>query len=206
MAGEKKKNDEEREEESVPEPSGSAAPSTEASDEPLSDADLAALREQAAKADEFEENWLRTAADLQNLQRRAARDKDLARRMAVRDLLSALLPCFDNLERAVSSSDEGTPEILLQGVSMVSTEIRRVLSDHGVEVVAPTAGERLDPTRHEAVFSRHDDEVEENLILEVHEKGYALGEVIIRPARVAVSLGVAPVDEEAEENKDPSGD
>ncbi|MEE2712691.1 MAG: nucleotide exchange factor GrpE, partial [Planctomycetota bacterium] len=69
-----------------------------------------------------------------------------------------------------------------------------------------TAGERLDPTRHEAVFSRHDDEVEENLILEVHEKGYALGEVIIRPARVAVSLGVAPVDEEAEENKDPSGD
>ena len=200
MAGKKERNDEE--EEVREETPSSAIDASEEPVEPLSDQDLAALRERAAKADEIEESWLRAAADLQNVQRRATRDKDLARRMAVRDLISALLPCFDNLERAVSSADDGTPEVLLQGVSMVSTEIRRVLSDHGVQLVDPAAGEPLDPTRHEAVFSRHDDDVEENLILEVHEKGYAIGEMIIRPARVAVSLGRAPANTEADENED----
>ena len=168
MAGEKERNEEE--EEILEDIASAATDAAEALDEPLSDQDLAALRKRATKADDFEESWLRAAADLQNLQRRATRDKDLARRMAVRDLISALLPCFDNLERAVNSAEEGTPEVLLQGVSMVSTEIRRVLSDHGVQLVDPAAGERLDPTRHEAVFSRHDDEVEENHILEIHER------------------------------------
>ena len=200
MAGEKERNEEE--EEILEDIASAATDAAEALDEPLSDQDLAALRKRATKADDFEESWLRAAADLQNLQRRATRDKDLARRMAVRDLISALLPCFDNLERAVNSAEDGTPEVLLQGVSMVSAEIRRALSDHGVQLVDPAAGERLDPTRHEAVFSRHDDEVEENHILEIHEKGYAVGEVIIRPARVAVSLGRAPDSTEVDESED----
>ena len=170
----------------------------ETKDVPLSQEDIAALQHRSEKADEFEENWLRTAADLQNLQRRATRDKELARKMAVRDLIGSLLPCFDNLERAVGSADDGsTLEVVLQGVSMVSTEIRRVLSDHGVKVIDPDDGESMDPSRHEAVFSRHEDEIDENVILEVHERGYAIGDVVIRPARVTVSLGPAPEAEDA---------
>lgn len=163
--------------------------------------DVTAAADAAAKAEEYQEKWLRTAAELQNLQKRLVRDKDLARRMAVRDLIRSLLPCFDNLERAVQSADTSSPEILIQGVSMVSGEITRILSDGGVAVIAPE-GERLDPTRHEAVSSRPDDDVEENLILEVHEKGYALGEMIIRPARVTISLGPRVATDETVDGSD----
>lgn len=189
MTGEKEREDEDG---LVEETADVTNDTTDELEETPSAKDVARLRERAAKADEFEESWLRAAADLQNIQRRATRDKDLARRMAVRDLISSLLPCFDNLERAVSSADEGTMDVLVQGVSMVSSEIVRVLSDHGVKLIEASEDERLDPTRHEAVFSRHADDVEENVILEVLEKGYAIGETIIRPARVTVSLGPAP--------------
>ena len=189
-----KKRDEDQREDPADEAVDPTGPET-----PLSDAALAALQERASKADEFEESWLRSAADLQNLQRRSTRDKDLARKMAVRDLIGALLPCFDNLERAVVSADSSSLDAVVEGVSMVSTEIRRVLSDHGVQVIDPTGDDRMDPMQHEAVFSRHEDEVEENVILEVHERGYAIGEVVIRPARVTVYLGPA---EQAEPTDD----
>ncbi|MAG55996.1 MAG: nucleotide exchange factor GrpE [Planctomycetes bacterium] len=182
----------------TPPPLPEGSDPSDASDEAVDPAELDILREKAGEADELKEQWLRAAADLQNLQRRLVRDKDLARRMAKRDLIGSLLPCFDNLERAVASADGTDVDVIVQGVSMVSSEIYRVLKEHGVEIIAP-ANEVLDPTRHEAVFSRHDDDVEENLILEVHEKGYALGEMVIRPARVSISLGKAPPEDERED-------
>jgi len=184
-----------------PEAEASAHTPADAAEEDTPPDEVTEMAEVAAKAEEYQENWLRTAAELQNLQKRLVRDKDLARRMAVRDLVRSLLPCFDNLERAVQSADTSSPEVLIQGVSMVSGEITRILSDGGVAVIAPS-GERLDPTRHEAVSSRPDAEVEENLILEVHEKGYALGEMIIRPARVTVSLGPPTQTDETPDGSD----
>lgn len=200
--GAEKNHDEERPDDVIPEEGDAPVETNEPVedtpvDEIVSADDLAALKEAAGKAQEFQDNWLRAVAELQNVQKRTARDKDLARRMAVRDIVRSLLPCFDNLERAVQSADASSPEVLIQGVSMVSGEIARLLTESGVAVIDPV-NERLDPTRHEAVFSRHDADVDENVILEVHEKGYSLGEMIIRPARVTVSLGPEPADHREE--------
>jgi molecular chaperone GrpE len=146
------------------------------------------IRELTEKAETYQENWLRAGAELQNLQKRAVRDREMARNLAVRDLVRALLPSFDNLERALLSTETGSFESLLQGVSMVSAEIRRVLLEQGIQIIEPEGG-KLDPSRHEAVSSRPDPDADENTILDVLEKGYALGDMVIRPARVLVSQG-----------------
>lgn len=150
--------------------------------------ELAALKERAARADEHQDSWMRAMADLQNLQRRLLREKDLARKMAVRDLARGLLPCFDNLERAIASSASGSLDAVVQGVAMVHEEIFRVLKEHGVRVIDP-AGDRLDPNLHEAIGSRCEPGVEANVVLDVLERGFALGDLIIRPARVTVATG-----------------
>lgn len=147
---------------------------------------LADLRDRAAKADQHYDAWMRVLADLQNLQRRALRDKEQARRMAVRDLVRALIPSFDNLDRALGASTPGAADPLLQGVTMVNKEIWRVLTENGVTILDPV-GTLLDPNMHEAIGSRHEPGTPVNTVLEVWERGYALGDMIIRPARVTVA-------------------
>lgn len=187
--------DEEQENKAGESAAPSAAPADTGPDETAPD-------QQTSQTDDYKDAWMRAAADLQNLQKRLSREKDLARRMAARDLIGALLPCFDNLQRAVASADKGSAEVLIQGVAMVDDAIQRTLQDHGVRVIDPQ-DQRLDPSLHEAVFSRHDEQVEENHILEVHEKGYALGDMVIRPARVAVSLGAPPAEVDAPDQDGP---
>ncbi len=152
---------------------------------PPTPAEFAALREKAAQRDDFQDRWLRVNAELQNLQRRIAREKDLARKLAMKDLLQNLLPSFDNLARALASG-AADPATVLVGVRMVHGEIHRVLADCGVQTIAP-GRERFDANVHEAILKRHEPGVEENTVLEVHEKGYRLGDLVIRPARVVVA-------------------
>lgn len=173
--------------------SASGAPSPEV---------LADLKDRAAKSDQHYDAWMRVLADLQNLQRRALRDKEQARRMAVRDLVRALIPSFDNLDRALSASAPGASDALLQGVTMVNKEIWRVLAENGVTILDPV-GAPLDPNLHEAISSRPEPGTPANTVLEVWERGYALGDMIIRPARVTVAceapLDIAPPDSSASE-------
>lgn len=159
--------------------SGGAAPK-------LSPTDLDSLRAKAASADDFQDRWLRVNAELQNIQRRNSQNVAQARRLAVRDVLAALIPSFDNLGRALSAPGVDEKNSVAVGVRMVSTEIQRILGELGVTVVDPLR-ERLDPNFHEAVARKPDASVEENTILEVHEKGYRLADLVIRPARVVVA-------------------
>jgi molecular chaperone GrpE len=148
--------------------------------------ELLELKDRAAKADVHYDSWMRVMADLQNLQRRSYRDKDQARRMAVRDLVKDLIPCFDNLDRALQVGTGAASEGLIAGLTMVSKEIWRVLQENGVQIIDPE-GAMLDPNLHEAIGSRFEDGVEANTVLDVWERGYALGDMIIRPARVTVA-------------------
>ena len=127
----------------------------------------------------------RTQADLENYRKRAAKEIAAAGQRAKSGLVGELLPVVDNLERALQSAQEGE-EHLLEGVKLVHAELVSVLSRNGVEMFDPK-GEKFDPTFHEALSTREDEEAGSGIVLDVVEKGYRLNGTVLRPARVVVS-------------------
>jgi molecular chaperone GrpE len=105
---------------------------------------------------------------------------------AIRDVV----PVLDDLERAIQAAGldpEGdSKDALAHGVLLVFRSLRDSLSRHGVEIVNPK-GDKFDPTQHEALSTQPAEGVESGVVVEVIQKGYRLGEQLIRPARVVVS-------------------
>jgi molecular chaperone GrpE len=127
----------------------------------------------------------RTQADFENFRKRAAKDTAAAGQRAKSGLVGELLPVVDNLERALQSAVE-TEGQLADGVRLVHSELIAVLGRNGVEQFDP-AGQRFDPTYHEALSVREQDDSEAGVVLDVVEKGYSLNGTVLRPARVVVS-------------------
>ena len=127
----------------------------------------------------------RTQADFENYRKRAAREAALAGQRAKAGLVRELLPAIDNLERALESADAGE-DGLAKGVELVLAELIGVLDRSGVQAFEPV-GEPFDPTVQEALATRKDQDAEPGRVLEVAQKGYRLGDTVIRPARVVVS-------------------
>ena len=135
--------------------------------------------------DEYLDLARRTQADFENYRKRAAKEAAAAGERAKSGLVRELLPIVDNLERALKSADEGEQH-LAEGVRLVHSELVAVLERNGVQQFDP-AGERFDPTEHEALSVRDQDGAESGLVLDVVEKGYRTNGTILRPARVVVS-------------------
>ena len=125
----------------------------------------------------------RVQADFENYRKRVARETAAAGERARSGLVRELLPIVDNLERALASAEEGEQH-LAEGVRLVHSELIAVLERNGVQQFNP-AGEKFDPTEHEALSVRA--EGESGLVLDVVEKGYRSNGSILRPARVVVS-------------------
>src|SRR5687767_8985722 len=125
----------------------------------------------------------RTQADFENYRKRAAREAAAAGERAKSGLVRELLPVVDNLERALMSAEEGEQH-LAEGVRLVHAELIAVLERNGVEQFNP-AGDRFDPSEHEALSVRP--EGEPGVVLDVVEKGYRANGTVLRPARVVVS-------------------
>jgi molecular chaperone GrpE len=106
------------------------------------------------------------------------------------EVLRDVLPVLDDLERALQAADldpEGDSEDgLAHGVLLVFRSLRDSLAKHGIEAVDPT-GERFDPNLHEALSAQPAEGVESGVVVETMQKGYRLGEQLIRPARVVVA-------------------
>jgi molecular chaperone GrpE len=164
------------------EPSGEEDPANE--QEILEDSIAA---QEAEEAPEQPEDYLalaqRIQADFENYRKRAAREAAVASERAKSGLIRELLPIVDNLERALSSAEEGEQH-LAQGVRLVHAELIAVLERNGVEQFDP-AGDKFDPTEHEALSVRADGEP--GVVLDVIEKGYRANGTVLRPARVVVS-------------------
>jgi molecular chaperone GrpE len=147
-----------------------------------------AVREKEEAAEQpGTENYLELAqriqADFENYRKRAAREAAQAGERAKSGLIRELLPIVDNLERALTSAEEGEQH-LAQGVRLVHAELIAVLERNGVEQFDP-AGEKFDPSEHEALSVREDGDA--GLVLDVVEKGYRSNGTVLRPARVVVS-------------------
>jgi molecular chaperone GrpE len=125
----------------------------------------------------------RIQADFENYRKRAAREAAAAGERARSGLVRELLPIVDNLERALASAEDGEQH-LAEGVRLVHSELIAVLERNGIEQFDP-AGDKFDPSEHEALSVRNDGE--SGVVLEVIEKGYRSNGTILRPARVVVS-------------------
>jgi molecular chaperone GrpE len=159
------------------EPSGEEDPANE--EQGLRDKDEA----EEAPRNEYLELAQRIQADFENYRKRAAREAAAAGERAKSGLVRELLPIVDNLERALASAEDGEQH-LAEGVRLVHSELIAVLERNGVEQFNP-AGDRFDPSEHEALSVREDGEP--GLVLDVLEKGYRANGTVLRPARVVVS-------------------
>jgi molecular chaperone GrpE len=160
----------------------------EAVDDAASDAPTApaepAEPDPAADAARYLDLAQRTQAELENLRKRSARDVAQAGERAKARLIRELLPVLDNLERALATANP-EEDHLAEGVRLVHVELLGTLERNGIKAFDP-AGEPFDPTVHEAISMREGDNGS-GLVLDVVEKGYKLGDAVIRPARVVVS-------------------
>ena len=148
--------------------------------------DLDALLSDAQKErDEYLELAKRTKADFENYRKRVASDAQAAQARGKSEVAREVIDAVDNLERALEAGGEGGDD-LASGVEMVLGGLRETLKRHGIEAVDPK-GERFDPNQHEALSTMPVEGAESGVVVEVMQKGYRLGEQLIRPARVVVS-------------------
>jgi molecular chaperone GrpE len=147
--------------------------------------DVTALLSKAeGERDEYLELAQRTKADFENYRKRVAADLQAAETRGKIGVAREVIEAVDNLERALEAAGEG--ESLSSGVEMVLGGLRETLSRNGVEAVDPK-GEKFDPNRHEALSTQPVDGAESGVVVEVLQKGYVLGDHLVRPARVVVS-------------------
>jgi molecular chaperone GrpE len=135
--------------------------------------------------DEYLDALQRLKAEFDNYRKRAAREQsDIVSRAAER-LVKELLPVLDDLERALVAAEEHEEGKLEDGVRLVQRALADALRREGLAEIETNG--KFDPHIHEALLSQPDDEAESGAVLQVLQKGYRLGDKVLRPARVIVA-------------------
>ena len=130
------------------------------------------------------DSYLRLAADYDNYRKRTAKEKDAAYGNGKADAIEKLLPVYDNLERALQQ--ETADEAYKKGVEMTMTQLTSIFEALGVEIFG-NAGDTFDPNLHNAVMHTEDESLGENTVSLVFQKGFKLGDKIVRFAMVQVA-------------------
>ncbi|MBM3681133.1 MAG: nucleotide exchange factor GrpE [Actinobacteria bacterium] len=169
-------------EEALPAEDGGEA----ASGEPAAE-ELDPLARAERERDEHLDTLRRLAAEFDNYKKRVAREHEELRERAAERLLHDLLPVLDDLERALAAFETSEKEAIADGVALVHRALWTLLEREGVAELDPS-GEAFDPHRHEALLSQPSDQPE-GTVIEVIQKGFLLGDRVLRPARVVVAGG-----------------
>ena len=139
------------------------------------------------KAKEWEDKYIRLYAEFDNFKKRSQREKDARYGDAVIDTVSELITVADNLERALAVEAENEETVKFkEGVSMVYKQMQDTLSKLGVTEIK-ALGEQFYPNLHNAVMHIEDETLGENVIADVLQKGYKIGDTVIRAAMVKVA-------------------
>ena len=156
---------------------------TEAAEEvqPEQPSELELAKEQAAKE---HDNYLRLAAEYDNFRKRSQKEKDNLYTEIRSETVGKFLPVYDNLERALQQ--ETADEAYKKGVEMTMNQLVDIMGKLGVEAFGEK-GETFDPTVHNAVMHCEDENLGENVIAEVFQKGFKVGEKVVRFAMVKVA-------------------
>ncbi len=156
-----------------------AAPETQGGD-PLQ-AQVEALRAQVAAQ---EEKYLRLCAEYDNYRKRTAKEKESTWAAATGQAAKAILPVYDNLERALKQ--ETADEAYRKGVEMTMAQLKKVLGELGLEEI-PALGQVFDANLHSAVMHVEDPDLGENIVKEVFQTGFRMGDAVVRYAMVVVA-------------------
>ena len=143
----------------------------------------------AKQADQYLELAQRTKADFENYRKRATRDVAAAQERGIAKLAKELLPAVDNLDRALEAAQHDTENggsTLVSGIKLVHADVIAALSRAGIERFEPK-GEQFDPQHHEAVAQQPVEGAAPGTIVEVYQRGYRIGDSVLRPARVVVA-------------------
>lgn len=140
------------------------------------------------EAVEARQDMLRMQADMDNLRKRLVREHEKARLRTLERFMNDLLPVRDSLERGLEAANDpaASVEALTEGKQLIMKMLTKAMADHGLKTIDP-AGEAFDPEKHEAMTMLTSDELDENTVIDVIEKGYQLHDRLIRPAKVVVS-------------------
>lgn len=169
---------------------------TEEELEPVSNAEEVPQEEAAAEVKKDETNpWeekynaerdahLRIAAEYDNFRKRTVKEKDAAYGNGKADAVAKILPVYDNLERALNQPTEDAA--YKKGVEMTMTELVKILNGLGVEIFG-AVGETFDPNLHNAVMHTEDESLGENVLAQVFQKGFKIGDKVVRFAMVQVA-------------------
>ncbi len=147
------------------------------------------LEEKLQKAEqrlkEAQDKWLRQLAEFENFRKRTNQEKQSMYNNGIRAAVESFLPVVDNFERAVAAAeDKESPTY--KGIEMILKQLLEVMSGLGVEEI-PAQGEPFDPNVHSAVMHVEDESCDENVVVEVFQKGYRHGDKVIRPSMVKVA-------------------
>ena len=164
-------------------------------DEPVAREEEAPQVEESGGEDvaALEDRLLRLAADFDNFKKRAARERQEYVVLANERLIGELLPVLDDLERALAAAEQHEEAQLEDGVRLVHRSLASLLERNGVKQI-DTEG-KFDPHVHEALLSQPSD-AEEGSVIDVVQKGYTIGDRVVRPARVVIAA--APPEQESD--------
>lgn len=144
---------------------------------------------------EMKDRVLRTLADMENLRRRTEREVADSKAYGVTSFARDMLTFADNLRRAVEAvppevREEADPRLqsFIEGIELTERDFLSRLNRFGVKKLEPK-GKRFDPNMHEALFEIPDETVPASTVMQVVEQGYAIGDRVLRPAKVGVSRG-----------------
>ena len=162
---------------------GEAAPeeAPAAEEEPAAPSEVETLKASLA---EEKDKYLRVLAEYDNYRKRSQKEKEAAWTNAKAETVRELLPVYDNLERAINQ--ETSDEAYAKGVEMTMNQLKTVLEKLGVTEI-PAKGEPFNPNFHNAVMHTEDESLGENVVAEVFQAGFQLGDKVIRPSMVKVA-------------------
>ena len=190
-----------------------AGPSTEAQGEEKQSRKRKSKREQAIEmlkaqveektklAEENYDRFLRAQAELENYKKRVEREKSSLVKYGNEDLIKAILPVIDNLERALEHPQGENPDGFVEGITITLSQLLQVLEKFGVTPVA-SVGEPFDPSKHEAMMQVESADHEPNTVVSELQRGYFLNDRLLRPAMVSVAQPPRQ-NEEEEESSEP---
>jgi molecular chaperone GrpE len=159
------------------------------------DEELSKLRQELEslqkERDELFGRLQRVSADYANFQKRVPKQINDSVAYEKDRLIRSLLPILDNMDHLLKAHSTESTDAIVQGVEIIYGHMLDILKSHGVEQM-PALGEPFDPARHEAVMRRTEPGQPPDVVLEEIQKGYRIGDRILRPTRVVVSQAPAP--------------
>lgn len=148
---------------------------------------LAEYQKLQTQSQEYLDGWQRARAEFTNYKKRVDRDMKDSYQNAAGDVLKSLLPVIDDLDRAMANVPKDLQgNLWISGVEMIHRKLNRILDDFGVTTIDPT-GETFDPALHEAIGEDANADVPSGHVTVTMQKGYKVGERVLRPALVRVA-------------------